>query len=129
MPLSVSRGFIASDLPPWLLDSLRKSCCLLPNSFGVWCVVSAAWFLGLGLWALAHAFVAWTGFLEYPDTCSLCAQFVVATVAVMPRGFYCNTVVLCVAQVVVATVAVMPRGFYCNSIAQVPPKHSQWIVY
>ena len=27
----------------------------------------------------------------------------------MPRGFYCNTVVLCVAQVVVATVAVMPR--------------------
>ena len=71
--------------------------------------------------ALVHAFVAWTGFLEYPSTCSLCAQFVVATVAVMPRGFYCNSVVLCVAQVVVATVAVMPRGFYCNSLPRCPP--------
>jgi len=98
------------------------ACC--PALEGVW------WFLGLGLWALVHAaFVAWTGSLEYPGTCLLCAQFVVATVAVMPRGFYCNTVVQCVAQVAVATVAVMPRGFYCSttSIAQVPPKHNSGI--
>ena len=81
----------------WAAWGIAVACC--PASDGVW------WFLGLGLWALVHAaFVAWTGSLEYPGTCSLCAQFVVATVAVMPRGFYCNT----------------------TSIAQVPPKHNKW---